>query len=104
MASTTAGRPSLRVDDWVETRDFVWGSFDLACSRFSGRAAPPHSVSNGRFLLPYEAVRRSADPDRTLLGFLQSTYEAAAINGAWDREALEDDPGRWRDEQLRRAR
>jgi len=47
-------------------------------------------------------VRGSADPDRTLLGFLQSTYEAAAINAAWDREALEDDPERWRDEQARR--
>jgi hypothetical protein len=62
-----------------------------------------YSVPDGQFLLPYEAVRRNADPDRTLLRFLQSTYEAAAINGAWDRAGLEDDPERWRDERARRG-
>jgi len=41
------------------------------------------------FLLPYEAVRRAADPDGALLAFLQSTYEAAAELGEWDRTALE---------------
>jgi hypothetical protein len=41
------------------------------------------------FLLPYEELRRTADPDATLLAFLESTYEAAADNGAWDRRALE---------------
>src|SRR5690606_4955318 len=43
----------------------------------------------GEYLLPYEAVRQSANPDETLLRFLQSTYKAAAICGRWDREALE---------------
>jgi hypothetical protein len=41
------------------------------------------------FLLPYEAVRTADDPDRMLTAFLQSTYEAAAQLGAWDRQALE---------------
>jgi hypothetical protein len=41
------------------------------------------------FLLPYDAVRTSNDPDKTLLEFLQSTYEAAASLGKWDRKALE---------------
>jgi hypothetical protein len=41
------------------------------------------------FLLPYEAVRMAADPDNVLLDFLQSTYEAAATLGKWDRAALE---------------
>jgi hypothetical protein len=41
------------------------------------------------FILPYDAVRQSADPDETLLGFLQSTYEAAADRAAWERRALE---------------
>jgi hypothetical protein len=41
------------------------------------------------FLLPYDAVRRAEDPDRLLLAFLQSTYEAAADLGKWDRAALE---------------
>jgi hypothetical protein len=43
----------------------------------------------GEFILPYEAVRTSLSPDETLLGFLQSTYEAAAKRGRWDRDALE---------------
>ena len=43
----------------------------------------------GEFILPYEAVRRASDPDALLLGFLQTTYEAAADCGKWDRAALE---------------
>jgi len=129
---------------------FFWGSFDLAVTRFSGRAAPrhpggvphlPNSVAQeayshevssagfwpggggpidyaafysyaypapegfsaartlpkeaffsrglGEFLLPYDAVRTARDPDAALLEFLQSTYEAAAKLGKWDRKALE---------------
>jgi Family of unknown function (DUF5996) len=43
----------------------------------------------GEFVLPYEAMRQSPDPDAALLDFLQSTYEAAAACGNWDRAALE---------------
>jgi hypothetical protein len=53
-----------------------------------------YSTAAGQFLLPYEVVRTSADPDRTLLEFLQDTYEAAADNANWERAALEDDPRR----------
>jgi hypothetical protein len=42
-----------------------------------------------QFLLPYEAVRASPDPDATLLAFLQTTYAAAADHADWDRAALE---------------
>jgi Family of unknown function (DUF5996) len=128
---------------------FFWGGLDMACTRFSGRTAPPHpggapncadwvmvegyshELSSAgfwpgfgeegafyayaypeppgfrehpvapaeaawvdaaqQFLLPYEAVRRASDPDRYLLEFLQSTYEAAADNAQWDRDALEAD-------------
>lgn len=124
-----------------------WGALDLACTRFSGRAAPQHpsvpgladrvtrdayshEVSScgfwpgapgiepffysyaypeppgyrespiapehasfdpkmGEFVLPYEAMRLSPDPDSALLEFLQSTYEAAANCARWDRAALE---------------
>src|SRR5271165_583559 len=45
----------------------------------------------GEFVFPYEAMRRSPDPDAALLDFLQSTYEAAANLGQWDRNALEMD-------------
>jgi len=41
------------------------------------------------FILPYEEVRRASSPDRTLLEFLQSSYEVAADLGGWDRSALE---------------
>ncbi len=53
---------------------------------------PPHArfdSSLGEFILPYAAVQAAADPDRTLLAFLQSTYEAAADAAGWDRSALE---------------
>jgi hypothetical protein len=41
------------------------------------------------FLLPYDAVRGAQSPEDTLLEFLQSTYEAAATLGGWDRKSLE---------------
>lgn len=43
----------------------------------------------GEFLLPYEAVRASANPDKELMRFLQTSYEAAANLADWDRQALE---------------
>lgn len=45
----------------------------------------------GEFILPYEAVRRAQSPERAILGFFQSTYEAAATLGGWDRAWLERD-------------
>ena len=47
------------------------------------------SETLGEFLLPYDVVRVSPDPDATLLAFLQSTYEAAANSANWERSALE---------------
>jgi len=47
----------------------------------------------GEFILPYDAVRTADDPDRALLDFLQSSYEAAAVAANWDRDALECEPG-----------
>jgi hypothetical protein len=41
------------------------------------------------FVLPYEAVRTSPDPDDTLLAFAQTTYAAAADLAGWDRSNLE---------------
>ena len=43
----------------------------------------------GEFLLPYDVVRTARSPDKTLLPFLQSTYEAEAISARWDRRLLE---------------
>lgn len=128
---------------------FFWGSFDLAATRFSGRAAPRHpggapncpdyvmveaysrecsscgfwpgggaiaepafyayaypapdgyaehlvrpadafySREMGEFVLPYARLREAADPDTMLLDFLESTYQAAADLGRWERASLE---------------
>jgi len=51
------------------------------------------SEAMSEFILPYDAMRKSDDPDKTLLDFLDSTYEAAANAAKWDREALECDSG-----------
>jgi hypothetical protein len=45
----------------------------------------------GEFLLPYAAVRTAEDPDAALMRFCQTTYEAVAELGHWDRAALEVD-------------
>ncbi len=49
------------------------------------------SPEMGEFLLPYSVVQQSADPEAALMAFLQTTYEAAANTGNWDRRALECD-------------
>ena len=58
----------------------------------AAKVAPPGAAYNadvGQFLLDYDAVRTAASPDDALLDFMQSTYEAAANKGGWDRRALE---------------
>jgi hypothetical protein len=57
-------------------------------------AAAYYSDEIKEFLLPYEAVRTADDPDRAVTEFLQTTYEAAAELGGWDRGTLESDPDR----------
>lgn len=47
------------------------------------------SAEMGEFFLLYDVVRAAENPEEKLLGFLQTTYEAAAITGKWDRENLE---------------
>lgn len=48
-----------------------------------------YDESLGEFLLPYDAVCRAADPEATLMSFLESTYRAAANLADWDTAALE---------------
>ncbi len=48
-----------------------------------------HDESLGQFILPYDAVREAPSPDDAVMRYLQSTYEAAAGPGGWDRSALE---------------
>jgi len=64
----------------------------FAAARVAPEAAR-FDAALGEFMLDYEAVRTAADPDATLMAFLESTYEAAADLGGWDRSALECDVG-----------
>ena len=45
----------------------------------------------GEFILKYEDLRREKNPDKALMEFLESTYDAAADAAKWDRAALERD-------------
>ncbi|MBI2821671.1 MAG: hypothetical protein HYX74_05550 [Acidobacteria bacterium] len=55
-------------------------------------AAAFYSNELREFILPYDHVRQAESPDDVLLDFLQTTYEAAANFGHWDRHFLERDP------------
>jgi len=42
------------------------------------------------FILPTTPLRTAEAPDKALLEFAQSTYDAASTLGKWDRAALEE--------------
>ena len=48
-----------------------------------------YSTDMSEFILPYEAVRSSGDPEGALRAFLESTYNAAADLANWERAKLE---------------
>ena len=84
---------------WVGNEQFPQPVFYSYCyptpENFGKQRVKPaeafYSAEMGEFLLNYDLVQRSTDPEKVLLEFLQSTYEAAATVGKWDREALEFD-------------
>jgi hypothetical protein len=58
-------------------------------------ARPPSAYYHpdlSEFLLTLDDVRRLDDPERAILDFFQSTYDAAADLGKWDRAALDRTP------------
>jgi hypothetical protein len=69
----------------------------------SNRTRPFYSTEYKQFVLPYEAARTDEDPDHAVARFLQTTYEAAATLGGWDRAALEADPNRLPPQSARRT-
>ena len=104
------GAPHLA--DWVMREAYsdevssagFWPGPELGGAAFYSYAYPPpdgyadapvtpdaarYDADLGEFVLPYEAVRQADDPDAALLGFLETTYAAAADRGGWDRERLE---------------
>jgi len=48
-----------------------------------------YSSEMKEFFLLYDDVRKSASPEKTLMDFCQTTYEAGANLAGWDRAALE---------------
>jgi len=48
-----------------------------------------YSTDLSEFLLYYDDVRQADSPDKALMEFLESTYEAGARLGNWDRKELE---------------
>ena len=52
-------------------------------------AAAFYSNELSEFILPYEKVRTSPNPEADLRAFLRSTYDAAAALARWDRHSLE---------------
>jgi hypothetical protein len=53
------------------------------------QVSPPeafYSNEMGEYFLMYEVVQQSANPEETLKQFMQSTYDAAAKTGNWDKD------------------
>ncbi|HWW62213.1 MAG TPA: DUF5996 family protein, partial [Thermoanaerobaculia bacterium] len=70
--------------------------YSYAAPEPEGFRASPVSPSSayynqplGGFYLHHADLLKSGDPDKTLLAFCQTTYDAAADKGKWDRAALE---------------
>lgn len=88
---------------WPGSEQFPHPVFYAYCyptpEEFSQQPVKPneafYSQEMGEFMLLYEVVQRSDDPEDILLQFLQTTYEAAANTGNWDRHALECDLSRF---------
>jgi hypothetical protein len=82
---------------WAGSDSFPQPSFYAYCyptnASFSTQKIEPaeafYSEEMGEFFLPYDFVQHSQNPEATLLQFLNTTYEAAANTGNWDRKALE---------------
>jgi uncharacterized protein DUF5996 len=88
----------------VSSIGFWPGSGDVPDAAFYSYAAPEpqgfkeasvrpsaafYNKQLSEFLLMYDEVRKAKSPSSSLLDFCQSTYEAAANLGAWDRDQLE---------------
>lgn len=88
----------------VSSAGFWPGGGDIAGPAFYSYAAPePPGFAERKvrppaafyhpqmkeFLLMYDDVRTAPDPKAALMDFLQTTYDAAADLGNWDRKALE---------------
>lgn len=88
---------------WPGSEQFPHAVFYAYCyptpAEFGQQPVKPneafYSQEMGEFMLLYEVVQRSDNPEETLMQFLKTTYEAAANTGNWDRKNLECDLSRF---------
>lgn len=87
----------------VISHGFWPGNKDMEAAFYSYTAPEPAGLADAtvspaatfynkemkEFFLPYNDVRKSDSPEKTLMDFCQTTYEAGANLGGWDRAALE---------------
>jgi Family of unknown function (DUF5996) len=84
---------------WPGNEQFPHPAFYSYCyptpAAFGKQPVKPQEASfnrdMGEFILLYEVVRQSQNPEDTLMQFLQSTYEAASTTAKWDKKTLECD-------------
>jgi hypothetical protein len=84
---------------WPGNDSFPHPAFYAYCyptpAGFSEQPVKPaeafYSKEMGEFFLLYDVVRKAANPEETLMQFLNSTYDAAAVTGNWNRNDLECD-------------
>lgn len=77
---------------WPGSDQFPQPAFYSYCYPTPGdfgqqKVSPPeafYDTSMGEFFLTYNAVQQSANPEKALLQFMQSTYDAAASTANWD--------------------
>ena len=82
---------------WLGAKDFPFPAFYSYAypsdDEFGKQEVQPQqafwSEEMGEFFLKYEDVQKSEDPEKMLMSFLQSTYEAAVNTSNWDRTKLE---------------
>jgi len=88
---------------WPGSAQFPHPVFYSYCyptpAEFSQHPVKPNeaffSAEMGEFMLLYDVIQRSDKPEEILMQFLQTTYEAAANTGNWDRKSLECDFSRF---------
>ena len=82
---------------WPGSKDFPFPAFYSyaypASTELGKQEVQPEqafwSDEMGEFFLKYEDLQKTSDPEKVLLSFLQSTYEAAVNTSQWDRAKLE---------------
>jgi hypothetical protein len=80
-------------DPWTGATEAMFYSYTVPePAGFPGQRVRPAAASFSdtfkEFVLPYDEVRRSADPAGAILEFAQSAYDAGSTLAGWDRTGL----------------